>query len=145
MGKSKYNLDNKNFISWIGLIESIPQMWKREIKLFFLRSAESWTPYSLRREYFLLDLTVKKTYKTLITSLVQQPNAQRSIERILQMNNIDWVTIYLLPQNSTIESRMRIFQYKILNNILYLNNRLYKFGCVDSPMYSLCNSETETI
>ena len=24
--KSKYNLDNKDFISWIGLIESIPQM-----------------------------------------------------------------------------------------------------------------------
>ena len=53
-------------------------------------------------------------------------------------NNIDWATV-------TIESRMRIFQCKILNNILYLNNRLYKFGYVDSPMCSLCNSETETI
>ena len=40
---------------------------------------------------------------------------------------------------------MRIFQYKILNNILYLNNRLYKFGYVESPMCSLCNSETETM
>ena len=26
LGKSKYNLDNKDFICWIGLIESIPQM-----------------------------------------------------------------------------------------------------------------------
>ena len=33
-GKSKYNLDNKDFMSWIGLIESIPQKWKKEIKLF---------------------------------------------------------------------------------------------------------------
>ena len=41
LGKSKYNLDNKNYMSWIGLIESIPQMWKREIKLFSLHSAES--------------------------------------------------------------------------------------------------------
>ena len=61
------------------------------------------------------------------------------------MNNIDWAPVYLLPQKTTIESRMRIFQYKILNNILYLNSRLYKFGYVESPMCSLCNSETETM
>ena len=35
LGKSKYNLDNKDFISWIGLIESISQMWKRGNKTFF--------------------------------------------------------------------------------------------------------------
>ena len=35
LGKSKYNLDDKDFTSWIELIESIPQMWKKEIKLFF--------------------------------------------------------------------------------------------------------------
>ena len=46
LGKSKYNLDNKDFISWIGLIESIPQMWKREIKLFSLHLAESCSPCS---------------------------------------------------------------------------------------------------
>ena len=40
---------------------------------------------------------------------------------------------------------MRIFQHKILNNILYLNNRLYKFGHAESPMCSLCNSEIETM
>ena len=58
LGKSKYN---KYFISWIELIESIPQMWKREIKLVFLHSAESCSPCSLRREPFLPDLTVKGT------------------------------------------------------------------------------------
>ena len=53
LGKSKCNLDNKDFISWIGLIESIPQMWKREIKLVFLHSAERCGPCSPRREHFL--------------------------------------------------------------------------------------------
>ena len=98
LGKSKYNLDNKDFISWIGLIESIPQMWKREIKLLSLHSAEICSPCSLSREHFLPDLTVKGTHKTLIRPLVQQPTAQRSIERILQMNDTDWATVYLLPQ-----------------------------------------------
>ena len=40
---------------------------------------------------------------------------------------------------------MGIFQYKILNNILYFNERLHKFGYVESPLCSLCNSETETM
>ena len=38
-----------------------------------------------------------------------------------------------------------MFQYKILNNILYLNNRLHKFGFVESPLCSLCNREPESI
>ena len=73
---------------------------------------------------------------------MQQPTAQKSIKRALQWNDRDWATVYLLPQKTTIESRMRIFQYKILNNILYLNNRLHKFGYAES---SYCNSETETM
>ena len=115
------------------------------MNLFSLHLAESCSPCSPSRGHFLPDLTDKRTYKTLIRPLVQQPTAQRSIKRILQMKNIDWATVYLLPQKTTIESRMRIFQYKILNNILYLNNRLYKFGYVKSLMCSLCNSETETM
>ena len=112
-------------------------------KTFLLHSAESSSPCSLKRERLIPDLTVRGTYKTLIRLLVQQPTAQRSVERVLQMNNIDWATVYLLPQKTRIESRMRNFQYKTLNNILCLNNRLYKFGYVESPMCSLCNSETE--
>ena len=114
------------------------------MKLLVLYSDEGYNPCSLRREPFLPNLTVKETYKTLTRPLVKQPTAQKSIESVLQRNYIDWATVYLLPQKTTIESRMRIFQYKILNNILYLNNRLYKFGYIESPLYSLCNSEIET-
>ena len=127
-GKSKYNLDNKDFMSWIGLIESIPQKPKKEMKLFVLYSAEGYNLCSLRREPFPPNLTVKETYKTLIKPLVKQPTGQKSIESVLQRNDTDWAIGYLLPPKTTIESRMRIFQYKILNNILYLNNRLHKFG-----------------
>ena len=130
---------------WIGLIQSIPQMSKKEIKLFVLHSAEGYSPCSLRREPFLPNLTVKKTYKTLVRPLVQQPTAQKSIECVLQRNDMDWAAVYLLPQKTTIESRMRIFQHKILNNIMYLNNRLHKFGYAESPLCSRCDSETETM
>ena len=99
-------------MSWIGLIESIPQRFKKEMKLFALHSAEGYSPCSLRREPFLPNLTVKETYKTLIRPLVHQPTAQKSIERVLQRNDTDWATVYLLPQKTTIESRMCIFSTK---------------------------------
>ena len=68
------------------------------MRLFVLYSAEGYNLCSLRREPFLLNLTVKETYKTLIRPLVKQPTAQKSIESVLQTNDIDWATVYLLPQ-----------------------------------------------
>ena len=38
-----------------------------------------------------------------------------------------------------------MFQYKILINILCLNNRLHKSGFVESPLCSVCNREPESI
>ena len=40
---------------------------------------------------------------------------------------------------------MRIFQYKILNNILYLNRQLFRMKLVDSPFCSLCGHCVETV
>ena len=50
----------------------------------------------------------------------------------------------MLPRQATIESSLRSFQYKILNNILYLNEKLFKFKTVDSPLCSLCKTENES-
>ena len=45
----------------------------------------------------------------------------------------------------SIDTSTRIFQYKILNNILYLNNRLYKMTITEGPLCSLCGDDLETI
>ena len=51
----------------------------------------------------------------------------------------------MLPRIATIESSLRSFQYKLLNNILYLNERLFKFNVVKSPLCSLCSLVNETV
>ena len=58
---------------------------------------------------------------------------------------MNWGKIYLLPRVTTIDSSLRSFQYKILNNTLYLNERLFKFNIVDSPLCSLCKQENESV
>ena len=51
----------------------------------------------------------------------------------------------MLPRQATIELSLRSFQYKILNNILYFNEKLFKFKVVDSPLCSLCETENESV
>ena len=51
----------------------------------------------------------------------------------------------MLPRQATIESSPHSFQYKILNNILYLNEKLFKFKIVDSPLCSLCETENGSV
>ena len=48
-----------------------------------------------------------------------------------------YIYIYTLPRHVTINTNLRIFQYKLLHNILYLNEMLYKFGKKLSPLKNL--------
>ena len=52
--------------------------------------------------------------------------------------------IPLMPRRVTIDTKSRIFQYEILNNVLYLNEKRFRFKIVSSPLCSFCNSENET-
>ena len=64
---------------------------------------------------------------------------------MLEFGKLEWEQVYMLPRIVTIESSLRSFQHKILNDILYLNERLFKFNIVDSPLCSLCGAYTESI
>ena len=50
----------------------------------------------------------------------------------------------MLPRIVTKDSRLQVFQYKLLNNVSYLNKILFKFGKIDSPLCSLCKMIEET-
>ena len=52
--------------------------------------------------------------------------------------------IYFLPRRVTLDTNLRIFHYKLLNDVLYLNNILFRFKKVDSSHCSYCNEEEET-
>ena len=44
----------------------------------------------------------------------------------------------------TIDTNLSIFKYKILNYVLYLNQKLFKFKIIPSPLCSFCYLEDET-
>ena len=54
--------------------------------------------------------------------------------------NLDWAEIYLLPHKPTLNTKLRVFQYKVLNNVLYLNKIFFRCGKVKSPLWFFCKS-----
>ena len=81
--------------------------------------------------------TPKTHYKT--------TTAQNSLISLSVLTDIDWKKVYMCPRQATIYLSIRSFPYKILNNILYLNEKLFKFKIVDGPLCSLCETENESM
>ena len=133
MVKVKYQLNDTYILSWLGLINSIPLSWKTKIKCHFSDSQHIGTD-SMRRNTVWPNLSVKQVYRALVKPLINPPTAQKSLEQYLGKSEINWEEVYLTPLKITIESQLRVFQYKILNNILYLNNRLFKMGYAECPL-----------
>ena len=44
----------------------------------------------------------------------------------------------------TVDTFTRMFQYKIINNVLYINKMLFIFKNVDTPLCPFCKSKDET-
>lgn len=58
---------------------------------------------------------------------------------------VDWKKIYSLPFTVTVETKIREFQYKILNDIVYTNYKLFRFKIIESPLCTFCQKEDESL
>ena len=55
------------------------------------------------------------------------PFTQKYFNELFKTDSLNWKHIYLLPRLVTPDSYYRSFQYKILNNIIYLSINLFMF------------------
>ena len=90
-------------------------------------------------------LKTKDIYNICISKKFKDSTTKDFFIRKFDVRNEEWKKIYTLAGKATIDMRMRIFQYKILNNILYLNRQLYHIKIDNSPMCSLCGQNVETV
>ena len=134
--QQKYSLNNVQMLGWLGLIRCIRRTWRNKRTSLQNESCEHIRKKSL-------GITSKKAYQKFLKPLLRPPTPWKSLEKAFDLNIVYWSKIYLLPRVITIESSLRSFQYKILNNTLYLNELLFKFNIVNSPLCSLCKQENE--
>ena len=140
LAKEKYRLQNQHFLSWSSVIETIPQKWKQQI-----RRGEHIMPSDPLQNKVIPIMAVKEVYNKLLNKIKKPPTAQKTIEAVLYTTDINWPKVYMIPQRVTIDTTLRIFQFKILNNILYLNKKISKFYLNVSPLCSLCNQHSEDV
>ena len=84
-------------------------------------------------------------YDILIIKLFVQPTSIDHWKNTLRLKDeLDWKKVFMIPRLAAIESSVRVFQYKLLNNTLYLNARLYKMKITENPLCTFCHKHDET-
>ena len=152
--KSKFNLVEKLHFKWFQLVKVIFYKWANIMK------TGTGSTQDLNNEKFRVminsshvsttQLTRKCIYMHIVNKIATVPTAQRWFEHNLKPEqnqdsyDFNWNKIYMLPRKSTTDSRTRVFQYRLLNNVLYFNDQLIKIKLVVTPLCSLCNKFTES-
>ena len=130
------------------MINAIPKSWKEELRRSsHISDALSVYDYHLIKKnqiYSLDKCNSKELYCLQISLNNSKTRSQLYFEDLFQTKGIAWKHVYLLPRRVTVDTNLRILQYKILNNVLYLNEKLFRFKNISSPLCFFCQSENET-
>ena len=92
----------------------------------------------------VLKVTSKMLYNQFKRKKQTVPAAQKKIELKYPDLSLEWKDIYSLPFTITHDTKTREFQYKLLNNIVFTNDKLFRFKMIDSPLCAFCQTEVES-
>ena len=83
--------------------------------------------------------------KQLVDKIFKSPISQKRWSEKLNEISFDWKDAYLSPLKSSLSTRLRYFQYRLLHRILGVNEYTCKIGLIDSNLCSFCSLSVETI
>ena len=143
--KSEFSSSTNSNFYWIQLNNAIPKAWKENLykgdKNFHDLTFSGHHIIKKCQVYSLTKCNSKELYSLQVCLNDSKTKSQIYLEKLFK--EIERKCIYLMPRLVTIDTNLHIFQYKILNNVLYLNKKLFEFKIISSPFCSFCNSENE--
>ena len=135
---------------WAQPTDSIPLDWRTKIRDNTTPDQDCMSKYGLYFNsdsgFHLVALSCKAMCSKLLKQTLTELTSVQYWETKLSVGQrgIDWRKVFLIARISTTESYTRSFQYKILNNPLFLNKGLFKFGVIESPACSFCGQVDES-
>ena len=126
--KHEFNLNNIRYFKWMQLIHWIPQKWKNAIKNNRISENLLFLNHHFIKCNILLSLeklNPKELYLIHLTRDFCKRSSQNYFEKHFNDCALDWTYIYILPGIVTSDRYTRYFQYKVLNRVLYLNEKLF--------------------
>ena len=102
-------------------------MWKKYIK----QTSENTSLLVVKdlhllrgsRIIMLEKLSSKELYSLLIFAIDYQPTLQKYFDNLFPNIELPWKEIYLTAGKATANCHLRCFDYKIINNVLYMNKK----------------------
>ena len=142
--EQKYNL-NVNFVSFNGIIHSIPKSWKE-----FIFHETCTVPCTDKKIDAIIKCkkVCKMVYPYLVSKHLEKPRkAMYYWSRTLHvdMNDGVFAAHFAYMYKLTSSTKLQYFQYRLLHNILPTNKTLYNMKIIDNPQCNFCNSEEETM
>ena len=131
-----------NILQWVGLWHSVPDF-----------SKGGYTPPPLTCPSFpvhnnIFDVMKKKSkdyYSLLVVEKAQPLNIIHKRKSDFNLSDDHLREFFLLPHSVALESYVKAFQYKVLNNILYTNKKLFKIGYRTDNVRTFCEATPETL
>ena len=94
--------------------------------------------------YCLNKLGSRKLYQTQISEKYKKTILQSYYEKYFSNIDFDWKSMYLLSHIIIVDTKLKVFQYKMLNGFLIVNKILLKLEKLESLLCSFCKAEDET-
>ncbi len=142
--RQKYNLQI-NILEYLGLLSAIPQVWKNMIK-----NHAKLTDVTSKIFRYLKENKKVTKYFTALAIEKLKPNSITSISKWNEklgtpLSEDTWLKINNQVFQITDDTILRTFQFKINNNILYTNDKLYKFKIIETEQCTFCKETKETL
>ena len=83
-------------------------------------------------------------YKEFARKKQTVPSAQKKIDLKYSGRLVEYKKIYSLPFKTTLDTKPREFQYKLLNNIVFTTKKLFRFKMIQSPLCAFGKTEIES-
>ena len=136
------------FFQWAQLKHAIPPRWKKIIFDYNdINENDLCQNHHVIKGARILPLdklSSKEIYSILTLNIVNKPTSNIYFEKLFENTTLDWNKIYLSSRLATIDTALHSFQYKILNNVLVLNKKLYTFRITNTTLCCFCNTVEET-
>ena len=129
--KQEYGFHENKRVFFMQILHAVPKSWKNDLSdvkgNIHNLVIQDHHIIGKHHMYFLDRLSSKEIYNFLIAQK-EETSSGLSYQKKFSNSNLDWKNIYLLVHIVTKDSNLRSFQLKLLNNVLYLNKMLFKFG-----------------
>ena len=127
----KYGISSHNFLKHYSLRTAIPQKWKIEVSRMVhpMNRPENTQPcvYVNDQKRCIDQLKCKHFYSMFIQKIFNKPSCIYSWMQKFTIPEHDWKFYFKLPFETTCDTKLQSFQYKIVNCIFACNAQLCKW------------------